>query len=230
MRRLFIILVAFSYFSAFSQTNMLFVGNSLTYTNNLPSLLETIAKADDVVIKTEMIAFPNYALEDHWNERNVSSTLSKTKFDYVIFQQGPSGLPASRQNLIQYALKFSEMCKAKGTLMCMYGVWPSVDRAFDFPNVIASYQIAADTCDAILLPAGKAWKSIIDQHKTFPLYSSDGFHPSIQGSILSALVIYTSLFKKQDLDFLTVTNLPPKSLTAQQLDVIKRAALHARDN
>lgn len=230
MRRLFIILIVFSCFNAFAQTNILFVGNSLTYTNDLPSLVKNIAQADGVKINTEIIAFPNYGLEDHWNETNVSAALRKTKFDYVIFQQGPSGLPASRENLIEYALKFRELCRANNVRMCMYGVWPSVDRAFDFSNVITSYAVAADSAHASLLPAGKAWKQILEHHSDFPLYSPDGFHPSLHGSFLSALVIYTSLFKKRNLDFLTIKNLPVKSVTSTQLEVMKGAAIESAKN
>lgn len=55
-----------------SETNMsiLFVGNSLTYSNDLPTLVKKIAKEHGVKIDVNMVAFPNYALIDHWNEGN----------------------------------------------------------------------------------------------------------------------------------------------------------------
>jgi hypothetical protein len=212
-----------------AQINILFVGNSLTYSNDLPSLVEKLAKDDGVKIKTMMIAFPNYALEDHWNETNVAEALTKTRFDYVIFQQGPSALPASRTNLIEYALKFNGLCQANNTKMCLYTVWPSGDRSFDFTNVINSYRIAADTTGKIALQAGLAWKKILDEKKDFPLYSADGFHPTIHGSFLAALVVYATLFKKKDLDFVTLENAPSRFIKQTDLDLMKRAALESRD-
>lgn len=214
-------------FQSHGQTNLLFVGNSLTYSNDLPSLVEKLAKDDGVKIKTQMIAFPNYALEDHWNETTVANALRKTKFDYVIFQQGPSAMPASRSNLIEYALKFSELCKTNNTKMCLYTVWPSGDRSFDFLNVIKSYSIAADTVDGLALQAGLAWKKILDEKKGFPLYSADGFHPTIHGSFLSAMVIYATLFRKTNLDFITLKQVPSKHIKQTDLDMMKRAALES---
>lgn len=227
MIRALSILLLFTFQLTFAQVNILFVGNSLTYTNDLPSLVKKLGKKDGVKINTEVIAFPNYALEDHWIESNVSSALTKTKFDFVIFQQGSSALPSSRANLVEYALKFSQLCKAKNAKMCMYAVWPSGDRSFDFTNVLRSYEIAADTTKSILLPAGFAWKKAFDERKDFPLYSMDGFHPTIHGSFLSAMVIYAVLFKKDNFDFVTHKHVPSKYITANDLQLMKRVALES---
>jgi len=56
---------------------ILFVGNSLTYTNNLPELVKIEAQTKDLKLKTKMIAFPNYALEDHLNNGNVQKLIKK---------------------------------------------------------------------------------------------------------------------------------------------------------
>lgn len=208
-----------------AQTKILFVGNSLTYTNDLPALLVKLGEQDGVMIKTEMIAFPNYALEDHWNESNVSNALKNTKFDYVIFQQGPSAMPESRVNLIEYALKFSTLFHGTKTKMCMYTVWPSVQRSFDFANVIKSYSIAADTTTAIALQAGLAWQKILEENKDFPLYAADGFHPSRYGSFLAALVIYASLFQKTDLEFVKIQNMSSADIRQRELELMKRVTL-----
>jgi hypothetical protein len=220
----------FASLPGFAQINILFVGNSLTYTNDLPSLVKKLGKKDGVKIKTEVIAFPNYALEDHWNETNVSSALRKTKYDYVIFQQGPSGMPDSRANLVEFTLKFSALCKENNAKMCMYTVWPSGDRSFDFVNVIKSYEVAADTTESILLPAGVAWKKVFDRQPTFPLYSMDGFHPSVLGSFLSAMVIYASLLKKENLDFVKLEDVPSKFIRQPELDLMRKMALQSLKN
>ncbi len=40
---------------------MLFVGNSLTYTNNLHALVEEVGKTHGIKITTALLAYPNYA-------------------------------------------------------------------------------------------------------------------------------------------------------------------------
>ena len=64
--------------------SILFVGNSLTYANDLPALVEKIGKEKRVVLKTKTIAFPNYALEDHWNDGNLQLLIASKKYDFVV--------------------------------------------------------------------------------------------------------------------------------------------------
>ena len=46
---------------------VLFVGNSLTYVNDLPRTLADLARAvDDTPLVYRTIAKPDYSLEDHW--------------------------------------------------------------------------------------------------------------------------------------------------------------------
>lgn len=82
--------------------NILFIGNSLTYTNNLPKLVKKHADLNGIKINAKMIAFPNYAIEDHWNEGKVQKLISSKKFNYVIIQQGPSSQNDGRKMLIEY--------------------------------------------------------------------------------------------------------------------------------
>ena len=44
---------------------VLFIGNSLTYVNDLPGTLAGIARSGGDTIRVEMVARPNYALIDH---------------------------------------------------------------------------------------------------------------------------------------------------------------------
>ena len=66
--------------------------------------------------------------------------------------------------------------------------------------------------------------------KDFPLYSVDGFHPTIHGTFLSALVIYAKLFNKKDFDFVNMGNVPSALIKQPDLDLMKRTALEATRN
>jgi hypothetical protein len=69
-------------------------------------------------------------------------------------------------------------------------VWPAQARRGDFPGVSRSYTAAANAVDALLLPAGDAWREAWQLDARLPLYSTDGFHASLLGSQLAALVIF----------------------------------------
>ena len=51
--------------------NILFIGNSLTYVNNLPQLVKDAALLKGITIGTKSIAHGNYALLDHWADGEV---------------------------------------------------------------------------------------------------------------------------------------------------------------
>jgi hypothetical protein len=72
-------------------------------------------------------------------------------------------------------------------------VWPEEERATALPDVIASYEAAAEESGAELLPAGAAWSAAWRRDSGLGLYGADGFHPSELGTELAALVVYAGL-------------------------------------
>jgi hypothetical protein len=176
--------------------NVLFIGNSLTYTNNLPGLVIKSAKLQGIQIDSKMIAFPNYALIDHWKDGQVQKLIANKKYDFVIMQQGPSSQINGRNMLIEYGEKYSSICKLNNTKLCYFMVWPSLNYYHTFDAVIKNHKDAASINNSILLPVGEVWKDYFDKTNDFQYYSSDGFHPSLEGSKIAAKVIVEYLLKE----------------------------------
>ena len=173
---------------------VLFVGNSLTYTNNLPSLVLEQAKKKGVTVKSKMVAYPNYALEDHWNDGNVNNLIRSGDFDYVVIQQGPSSQEDGRTSLLEYGGKLKKLCDEHDAKLVYFMVWPSRAYYYTYDGVIANYTNAAMANDALLSPVGKVWKEYFDQTDDFSYYGPDSFHPSQKGSTVAAKVIVETLF------------------------------------
>lgn len=212
--------------SSRQQLKLLFIGNSLTYTNDLPGMVKSIAELDGKNIHVQTIALPNYSLEDHWNEGNAAAAIENDSYDFVIMQQGPSAMPESQSLLLQYARKFSELCKEKKAVPVLFTVWPSRSRSFDHDNVISSYANAARQTGSLLSPAGLAWKKAWAINPSMALYGPDQFHPGLDGSLLSAMTIYITITGKRNLDFLELAATPWGTvLTKDQLQALKQAAL-----
>lgn len=182
---------------------LLFIGNSLTYTNDLPDLVKEIGEKEGKVMTCDRIALPDYSLEDHWNDGKAAAAIEEGKYDYVILQQGPSALPESQVLLKTYTEKFAVECRKARSVMALFMVWPSRARALDFDKVISSYSHAAEENGALLCPAGLAWKKVWQVNPALPLYGADGFHPGMDGTVLAAMTIYGNLLKRSSLDFLT---------------------------
>jgi hypothetical protein len=183
--------------------HVLFIGNSLTYTNDLPAIVEALARANQKRFIYQSITYPNLSLEDHWNRGEARKMIESDKWDVVVLQQGPSSLDESRQLLIDYTRRFDKVIRATKAKTALYMVWPAESRSKDFDRVIESYRLAAEDVHGLLLPVGAAWREGWMRDPKLALYSEDRFHPSVAGSYLAALVIYEKLF-----------NQPPATLPA----------------
>lgn len=208
---------------------ILFVGNSLTYTNDLPALLKEIGEQDGVNVTYKSFLFPNYGLADHLNNGDVQAEIEKGHYDVVVAQQGPSALPESQALLLRDATILADLCKKNGhTQLALYMVWSAMSRSFDMDNVIYSYTQAAQKTESLLCPAGLAWKNAWQTDPNLPLYTTDNFHPSLTGSVLAALTIYGVLKEKKDFSFIQYTKVSWKSQISEiDFEKMKAAALKA---
>ena len=174
-------------------TRVLFVGNSLTYANDLPAVVCALARAAGRQAVCEMIAKPDFSLEDHWNDSATRQAINRG-WDVVVLQQGPSALPASRVLLVDYAKRLDGEIRRNGGRTAVYMVWPAETRRGDFSAVSQSYAAAAKAVHGLLLPVGDAWRAAWAIDAQLPLYGPDRFHPSPTGTYLAALVIYEGIF------------------------------------
>lgn len=171
---------------------ILFLGNSLTYTNNLPAIVAALLSDSGAApVSVGAVAFPNYGLQDHWVDRS-SRAAVEAGWDLVIMQQGPSATEG-RPSLLEFSRRFATEIRAAGGEPALYMVWPSVARDFDFDGVSDSYAAAADSVDGLLFPAGEAWRAAWRRNANLSLYGPDGFHPRVMGTYLAALVIYEQI-------------------------------------
>jgi hypothetical protein len=178
------------------QTSILFVGNSLTYTNGLPAIVARLAKEKRIEVVSETLAFPDYALEDHWNEGRMQTLIEEKKFDFVIVQQGPSSQAEGRAMLLDYGARIKAVCEKNNTKLAFLMVWPAFNNIHTFGGVLKNYSDAAASTGSLLCAAGAVWKKHFDETGDYSYYGPDGFHPSEKGSEVAAGVIVETLFGK----------------------------------
>ena len=184
----------------FPGTSVLFIGNSLTGANSLALMVRSIAAAGGFEISGGQVVLNNYSLVDHLNRGDAAAAIEDVNWDYVVLQQGPSGLPESRVALVESAQAFDELITEAGATPALYMVWPDASRMTAFDSVSASYTAAADAIGGLLFPAGDAWVRAWEKDATLQLYAGDNFHPSALGSYLAALTIYAVLCNQDPLD------------------------------
>lgn len=101
---------------------ILFVGNSLTYTNNLPLLVANAGAKYDIPLETEMLALPNFSLEDHWLQGKLQKLIASGRFDIVVVQQGPSSQADGREMLLTYGSKLKRLCEKNDVVLAFFMV------------------------------------------------------------------------------------------------------------
>jgi hypothetical protein len=202
---------------------LLFIGNSLTYSYNIPGMVKemTIA-AGRPAPWIVSAAYANYALEDHWTSGSARGDLASGSFDRVIMQQGPSTLPESGVQLRQWSMTWSDEIRKYGARPGLYVVWPP--RGGDLDAGIANHEAAATAANAALYPVGEAWREAWLVDPSMPLYGPDSFHPGIHGAWLAALVITAMVHDRPVSDF---PNLYPSQISGSQEAVLRDAASKA---
>lgn len=173
---------------------ILFIGNSLTYSNALPYVVRALAdSAGELPPQVQMVALPDFGLAEHWDDGQAARAIRGACWDVVVLQQGPSSLPESRALLLDYAARFARLAREQGARPALFSVWPAEPRRADFPRAIESYRLAASAVDGAYLPAAAAWLEAWERDPALHLYA-DGLHPSVEGTYLSALVMVGALY------------------------------------
>ena len=175
---------------------ILFIGNSLTFSNSLPLMLQAIAAQAGKILVAEAITSPGAALEDHFRQRTAHAALANGGYQWVILQQGPSSLPASQDNLRTWAKRYDPLIRAGGARPALYMVWPDVSRNAYFNAVRDAYSNAALAIDGMFIPAGEAWREAWRANSDLSLYAADQFHPSPLGSYAAALSMFAELYQQ----------------------------------
>jgi hypothetical protein len=175
---------------------ILFVGNSLTYTNDLPGIVQALAKARGQEFYVDSVTLGGANLEDLWDDGSALDAIAKGKWNVVVLQQGPSSAPESRDHLREWTKKFDAKIREAGGRTALYMVWPTPDRLAYFDDVRESYRLAAQDVHGIFFPAGEAIHEAQRRNVSAALYSDDLFHPSAAGSYAAGLSIFGMLSKK----------------------------------
>lgn len=194
----------------------MFLGNSYTYVNNLPVLIQNIALANGDTLVFDSNCPGGQTYQGHFNDATSLSKINAQAWDCVMLQaqsQEPSFDPSQvAAQTLPYAIKLDSTVKHNNncTETVFFETWGrkngDASNCASYASVCtylgmqdrlrASYKLFADTTHSIMSPAGEAWRKSIAQNPTLELYSSDQSHPSIEGSYLTACVFYEVLFKK----------------------------------
>jgi len=219
MKRLFFVLLYIAITaSAFSQTTkkVLFLGNSYTAANNLPSLVQNMATSTGDILIYDTNTPGGFRFLNHVNNTTTLNKINAEQWDYVALQaqSQETSLPQSQMEseVFPHATTLSNAIKANNACAqpLFYMTWgrengdssncnslPWVCTYESMDDVIQStYTFMANTNAAEVAPVGAVWRYLRTNNPNINLYSSDGSHPSLAGSYAAACAFYTMIYKK----------------------------------
>ncbi len=179
-------------------THVLFIGNSLTYTNNLPQTVAGLAEASGDTIRVLEVALPNFAVIDHvLGMSNAVGVIQSQPWDYVVLQQGPTTTLVNRDTLVIATKAIDPHVKSAGGRTAILMPWPHIDEPHLFNAVRQSALVASQSVTGgVFLPVGEAWRTVRETNPDIQIYGGDGYHPGPIGTYLAALVIYERITGK----------------------------------
>lgn len=173
-------------------TRVLFVGNSHTATNDLPSVVGALAQQRGVVLDVEVLAEPGMSLGDHLAGRRLRGLLGQD-WDWVLLQQGPSSLPESRDDLVRSAAAIAAELRGRPARVALWSAWPHHRHRASSLAAEESYRQAAAASGGCVMPVATAWRHALAADQAPRLYQRDRLHATPGGTLLAALSILPGL-------------------------------------
>jgi hypothetical protein len=194
--------------AAGSSVSVLFVGNSLTYTNDLPGMFKKLAAESSLHVDVEvtLIAPGGAFLYDHWKHGQALALLREKHPKFLVLQGQSTEALSAPQSFSQSAQLFKAEADRIGATTILFATWarPAGDPYYKEPTsggspavmqarLDAAYADVAKSTGATLAPVGAAWERA--QQATAEIQLLDGTqHPSPAGTYLAAAVLFRTMF------------------------------------
>jgi len=206
---LFLLLILSQYaWAQNDSTNVLFIGNSITYFNNMPQMFRNIAnnKGKDVRIASHTPG--GTGIVNHYVNPQVYSLIRSRKWDVVILQPGssesagasyPVNVTVARAQIILDSIYKNNACTKVYLYEIPYGIPSSggYPKYFQIQTMIRdSVTKMADALKLQMLPAGESFRAYYSLYQNQLLHGSiNDIHPNAFGSYLVASTFYSGIFQ-----------------------------------
>jgi len=176
------------------QISVLFIGNSLTSSNNLPLVVSQIAESDpDVIIEATSSTPGGHTLQQH-SVNNTTLEMIQNEHDIVVLQEQSAGI--AFHNSQPHVSTLNDYVQGAGGEAVLYMTWGYTNSNFFETSIADGYYAAGSNLDLQVVAAGEGWQKFDNRYQgstpPFSLYSDDR-HPSIHGTYLTAYIFYAYL-------------------------------------
>jgi PKD repeat protein len=195
--------------NASDTTRVLFIGNSITYYNEMPTMFQEIANNRGKNIKTIMYAPGGTGFVNHVADANVYDLFRNSYWDIIVLQPGsgesagstfPVDTTIKRGRILLDSIYRYSPCAKVYLYEIPYGV-PSVETwatYFSVQTIIKDSVLKmTDSLQLQMIPAGECARAYYSVNPNLLLHNSyNDIHPSAFGSFLTATAFYTGIFQE----------------------------------
>ena len=165
---------------------VLFVGNSLTYWNEMPWMVEQISAKGTPKLSTAFAGGSGMSLRQQWQSAKTLRTIREQEWNYVVLQGQSSEAERNQAEFARYGALLDAEVRKRGAKTVFFLTW--ANRGRPQGPVTDRYRFLAKSRGALVAPVGVAWQELAK--KGLDLYDGSGVHPNLGGTYLSACVFY----------------------------------------
>src|SRR3954449_3596169 len=141
--------------------NVLFIGNSFTARNDLPTLVELLAAATERKLKHRLISVGGASLRTHWNKGEAKRAIETGGYDYVVLQE-QSTLPVKNAKRMHENVRlFDGVIRSSGARTVLYMTWAQRHAPESQQAITDAYIEIGRELGASVVPVGPAWQRVL---------------------------------------------------------------------
>ena len=196
-----------------NDVNVLFIGNSYTNFNELPNIVRQLAVDKGKKFEYTKQTNGGANFKYHYEHGDVKAKLSGV--NVVVLQDQSLEPVIDKKTMFTYGkLLSNDIDQVSGARKIYYSTWAykGITKWMINENSVEKYKpIIANMTDSLyqsyselakethgeVAPIGFAWRYVRESHPEIELYTPDNSHPNINGSYLTALVLYSIIFDEE---------------------------------
>ncbi len=195
--------LAFSSIAIEAPESILFVGNSLVYTNDLDNMVKEMFIASGRSLTTTTKVPGGETMCGHAGTSETMDEINSGNYDVVVLQGHSWEGYGSDQidDFLNCGTQLYDAANEAGSKVYFYQTWRNMGGPEDMIHTIAnSYQsLSEQNNDAPVIPCGRAF-DVVDQDKGFDFLRVDDIHPTWEGTYLAASTFYGALTGESPVD------------------------------
>lgn len=173
---------------------VLFIGNSHTYYNNMPSLVKRRLDEEGYDCHVTMLAHPGWFLAQHVEDPEAKFNILFGDYDYVVLQEyaHPFG---PEEKFFEAVRTLTSWTKESGATPVIYLTWAQKNEPEAQQRMTDAHKRIAEETGSLLAHVGDEWWGYMHNWLDLEMYDEDGAHASPAGSDFAAKMIESEILR-----------------------------------